>query len=124
MSQDTVADILNQIMNAKKAGKPEVDIKRYSKLLIKILEIAKKNKYLDFTLDRNKQLKIKILDLIECRTIKPRYNVKIGNIEKYERRFLPSRTVGIMLISTSQGLMTQKEAYDKNIGGSLVAYFY
>jgi ribosomal protein S8 len=47
MSQDIVADALNQIMNAKKARKKELVIKKHSKLLRNILDIAKESGYLD-----------------------------------------------------------------------------
>jgi len=41
MSQDVVADGLNQIMNAKKARKSNLTLNKYSNLLKKILDIAK-----------------------------------------------------------------------------------
>ena len=43
---------------------------------------------------------------------------------KYIKRYLPSRNYGIIIISTNQGLMTHKEALEKGIGGSLIAFFY
>ena len=46
MSQDIVADALNQIMNAKRAGKKDLELKRFSKLLLSVLAIAKLNKYI------------------------------------------------------------------------------
>ncbi len=126
MSQDIVADALNQMMNAKRARKKELEVRRYSKLLLKVLDIAKKHGYIvDYAIDeKEKKLKIKIGELNECRAIKPRFNVSIGEIEKYMRRFLPSRNFGIIIISSSKGLVTQKEAYEKNTGGTLIAYFY
>ncbi len=125
MSQDIISDVLNEIMNAKKARKTEIETSRYSKFLIEILKIAKNHGYLDFKLDeKSKKLDIKIKKLNECRTIKPRFNVQIEDIEKYVRRFLPARDFGIIIISTSKGLMTQAEAYENKIGGSLIAYLY
>ena len=41
MSQDIVADGLNQIMNAKRIGKLDLVIKRYSKVLISLFELMK-----------------------------------------------------------------------------------
>ena len=123
MSHDIVADCLNMVMNVKKAGKSELELSRYSKLLFKVLDIAKKNGYLDYKMD-NKKLKIEIKKLNRCKAIKPRFYVQVEGIEKYMRRFLPARGFGILLISTSKGLLTQEEAYGKNIGGSLIAYFY
>ncbi len=125
MSHDIVADTLNQIMNAKKAGKSELETSRYSKFLIKVLEIAKKHGYLDFDLRENeKKLKIKILKLNECKAIKPRFYAQVEEIDKYMRRYLPARDFGFLILSTSKGLITHDEAYEKNTGGSLIACFY
>lgn len=125
MSQDIVADCLNQIMNAKRAGKIELVVNRYSKFLLKVLDVAEKCNYIEHELDeKEKKLKIKILILNKCKAVKPRFDVKIEEIEKYMRRYLPARDFGIIIISTSKGLITHKEAYEKNIGGSLIAYFY
>jgi len=123
MAQDVISDALNQIMNAKKAEKTEVRIHRYSKFLIEVLEKIKKKGHLDFKIE-DKELIIKIVKLNECRSIKPRFNVCKSEIDKYARRFLPSRNFGIMLISTSKGLIDHFEAQEKNLGGSLIAYFY
>jgi len=41
MSQDVVADGLNQIMNMKKARKDTIVLKKHSKVLRNILDIAK-----------------------------------------------------------------------------------
>ncbi|MBU1136446.1 MAG: 30S ribosomal protein S8 [Nanoarchaeota archaeon] len=126
MSQDIISDVLNEIMNIKKAGKKEFETKKYSKFLLEILKIAKENNYIeDFSVDKErKKLKIKIGELSVCKSIKPRYFVQVSEIEKYMRRFLPSRNFGIILLSTSSGLITHTQAYEKNIGGSLIAYFY
>ncbi len=123
MSHDLISDALNQIMNAKRAKKDCVIVKRYSKLLLSVLEVAKKHKYIESYKAKDKELEIKF-NLNECRTIKPRYTVRIKEIESYMRRYLPARNFGIIIISTSNGLMTQDEAEEKKIGGSLIAYFY
>ena len=123
MSQDLVSDALNQIMNAKKSGKKELVINRVSKLLINVLELMKANKHIDFEKTED-GIKIMIIDLNECRAIKPRFNVTVSEIDKYLRRFLPSRNFGKVLVSTSKGLIDHDEAYEKKIGGSLIAYFY
>lgn len=123
MPQDIIADALNQVMNIKRVGKEYLEVEKHSKFLLNILEIAKKHGYLDYNVE-GKKLKIKIINLNKCKAIKPRFNVSVEDIEKYERRFLPAREFGIIIISSSSGLITQREAYEKNIGGSLIAYFY
>jgi small subunit ribosomal protein S8 len=123
MSQDIISDALNQIMNARRVEKTEVLLKKKSKLLIELFKMMKKDGHIEFKEDGN-TIVVKILNLNECRAIKPRYYVTVDEIDKYLRRFLPSRNFGIIAISTSQGLLNQEKAYEKKIGGSLIAYYY
>ena len=125
MSQDIIADALNEIMNAKRARKNFVVVDRFSKLLLNVLEIAKKLEYIESYKTNDTKLEIKFSDTLnECRAIKPRFDVSVYDIEKYKRRYLPANDVGIIIISTSKDLMTHTEALEKNIGGCLIAYFY
>lgn len=124
MSQDIISDALNQIMNAKKARKDLVVVKRHSKLLLSLLNVAKKHKYIEDFKINDKKLEIKIGKLNKCQAIKPRFNVSVEEIDKYVKRYLLARNFGIIIISTNKGLVTNSEAYEKNIGGSLIAYFY
>lgn len=125
MSQDIVADTLNQIMNAKRAGHTSVSVKHHSTFLLSVLSIGKLKGYIrDFRLN-GKNLDIEIGSKLNgCLAIKPRYLVKSGEIMKYVRRYLPSRNMGIVVISTSQGLVTHHTAVEKGIGGSIIAYFF
>lgn len=123
MSQDIVADILNQIMNAKRAKKKLIIVNRNSKLLRNVLDIIREQGHLDYSAEDNK-IKIELKDLNEIKAIKPRYTVSVKGINRYVRRFLPSKNFGTLIISTNKGLMTHKEAEDKNIGGCLVAYVF
>ena len=124
MSQDIAADTLNMLMNAKRANKNVVETPRHSKLLLSILAIAKMKGYIEeYKLDSG-ILKITLGKLNECHAIKPRFTVKAESIEKYVSRYLPAKEIGILILSTSQGLMTHKTALEKGIGGCLLAYFY
>ena len=126
MSQDIVADALNMMKNAKKAGKETIEIKKISNLLIEILKIMKqKNAIKKYKIDpKDKSIEITLGDISECNAIKPRFTVGKDEIDKYVRRYLPARGIGEMIISTNKGLMTHKEAVEEGIGGSLIAYFY
>jgi small subunit ribosomal protein S8 len=123
MSQDIVADALNQIMNAKRARKKEVIIKKHSKLLRNILDIAKESGYLDYSI-KDKDMKIEIKELNEIKAIKPRYTVSVKKMNHYVRRFLPSRDFGFIIVSTNQGLMKHYDAEKENLGGCLIAYLF
>ncbi len=126
MSQDTVADALNMIKNAKKAGKESIEVKKISNLLIEILKIMKqKNAIKKYKINiREKTAEISLGEISECKAIKPRFTVQKNEIEKYKRRYLPARGIGTMIISTNRGLMTHEEALEEGTGGCLIAYFY
>jgi len=125
MSQDIVSDGLNQIMNAKRVEKRELTIRKYSKILLGLFEMMKENGHLDYEVDEEaKTVTVKIIKLNECKAIKPRYYVGVDSIDKYLRRFLPSRNFGSLVISTNKGLLSHKDAVKNEIGGSVIAYFY
>jgi len=126
MSHDVVADGLNMIKNAKRARKETVKINLISNLLIEVLKIMKQKGLIKkYKIDaKEKSVSITLGILSECKAIKPRFTVNIGQIEKYRRRYLPARNVGTMVISTNKGLLTHEEAEKEQIGGCLIAYFY
>ncbi len=126
MPQDVVADALNMIQNAKRAGKEEVNIKVISNLLIEVLKIMKqKGAVKKYKINaKEKSLDITIGELWECKAIKPRFTLDKTMIEKYRRRYLPSRNFGTHILSTNKGLITHEEAEEEKIGGCLIAYFY
>lgn len=126
MAHDIVADALNMMKNASKAGKAEVKINRISNLLIEVLKIMKqKNAIKKYKIDsKEKFIEVTVGDLMGCKAIKPRFTVKVEQIEKYRRRYLPARGMGTVILSTNKGLITHEEAVENKIGGCLIAYFY
>ncbi|MBI2628783.1 30S ribosomal protein S8 [Candidatus Pacearchaeota archaeon] len=124
MSQDIIADTLNEIMNAQKSRKETVVVDRHSRLLLQVLEIGKKEGYIeDYKINKTK-LEIQIGNINECKAIKPRFYVTKDEIIKYVKRFLPARGVGIIIISTNKGVMIHDKAISGGLGGALIAYFY
>jgi small subunit ribosomal protein S8 len=126
MSHDVVADGLNMLRNAQKAGKENVEIKIISNVLIEVLKIMKQQGAIKkYKIDaKEKSLTVTLGDLSECKAVKPRFTCSVDQIEKYKRRYLPAREIGTIILSTNKGLMTHKEALDENIGGCLIAYFW
>lgn len=124
MSQDIIADTLNQMMNGHRAGKEFVVVHRHSKLLLNVLDIAREHGYIEGYKVDDKNLKITLGKFMKCNAIKPRFNVTIESIDKYRRRYLPARNLGIIIISTNKGLITHEKALEDKIGGALLAYFY
>jgi len=46
------------------------------------------------------------------------------NYSLWERRFLPAVGIGILIVSTPNGVMTHNEAEKSNIGGRILGYVY
>ena len=53
-----------------------------------------------------------------------RLNYSIGDFEKLERKLLPAPGLGLIILTTNQGIMTMKEAEEKKIGGMTLCYVY
>ena len=100
MSHDVVADALNMIRNAKKAGKEVIKINRISNLLIEILKIIKQEGAIrSYKRDGEKKtVQLTIGDLSVCKAIKQRFSVKKEDIDKYKRRYLHTLALGFLII--------------------------
>ncbi len=126
---DFLSTIFNTINVARGVGKKSCVISPGSKLLISMLEIIKKNGYIDsyeiINDVRGGFIKIEINEhMNRCKAIRPRISIKAGDIVKYEKRYLPALGFGIIIISTNKGIMTNEEAKQLMIGGNLLAYVY
>lgn len=126
---DPLANILSSIVNYEKTGKKELEVKISSKMIKKVLNLMKQHLYVgDYTSTkgvRGELLRINLLGNInKCGVIKPRFPVRKDEYEKFEKRFLPARGFGFLIVSTSKGLMIHEEAKEKNLGGRLIAYVY
>jgi len=125
---DPIADALSKINNAVKALNKTVVLKK-SKFLLKILDLLKKQNYIgsyEIVEDGKGDLvNVNLLGNINtCGIVKPRYPVKVEDLESFERRFLPAKDFGVLIISTNLGLFTQIDCKDKKVGGTLIAYCY
>lgn len=100
-----------------------------SKLLGQVLRVMQKNGYVgefEFVDDgKSGKFKVQLLGRInQCASIRPRYSVKIGDLENWQKRFLPSRSVGVLIIGTPKGVVAHTEAIETKTGGRLLAYVY
>ena len=128
MKHDLLADMFSTIKNSEAIGKTKC-VAPASKLIRDILKVMQKSKYIgDFEFvdnGRGGMFKIKLLGKInDCNVIKPRYSVKNKQIINFEKRFLPANDVGILIMTTSKGIMDQKAAGKGNTGGKLLGYIY
>jgi len=129
MLNDPLANALSVINHSENAGRRECTVRHTSKIIKKILDILKDNQYLGETKlignSREGQMDVQLLGNInKCGVIKPRFAIKKDEFNKFEKRFLPAQDFGILIISTSKGIMTHAEAKEKNYGGRLLAFCY
>ncbi len=128
MRHDLLSDVLYVINNAEKIGR-RTCIVPASSLVKEVLAAVQKAGYIgDFEfMDDGKSGSFRI-DLIgrinKSRAIRPRFAVRKDEFEKWESRYLPAKGFGILIISTPKGVMNQKEALEKALGGRLLAYIY
>ena len=60
----------------------------------------------------------------KCGAICPRYSVQLDELEYFEEQFLPAKNFGMLIISTSRGVMSHEQARKEGIGGELLGYVY
>ena len=129
MRHDPLADALTTLKNCDLVGKKEAYLYPASKLLGEVLRILKEHGYIeDYEYIENYRggiYRVKLRGRIhKIGAIKPRFPVKYREIEKWEQKYLPSWTMGLLIISTPKGVMTNEEAKKQKIGGRLIAYVY
>ena len=126
---DPLADALTNLRNNELQVNNHCTISPASKLIGQVLSTMQKENYIDEFeyIDDNKAGKFEVeLDgnINQCGVIKPRHAVKKDEFEKFEKRYLPAKNFGILIVTTPEGIMTHKEAKERAIGGRLLAYMY
>ncbi|MFA4937393.1 MAG: 30S ribosomal protein S8 [Patescibacteria group bacterium] len=127
---DPISDMLTRIRNGLAAGKSEVVIP-FSTIKHRLVEILIKEKYLTSVEEVTTPWRSLMVRLKYEADDKPAIR-HIKRISTPGNRFYVSKDklpqvlsgLGIALISTSQGLMTNKEAHRKNIGGEVICEVY
>jgi small subunit ribosomal protein S8 len=132
MVNDTLSDLLTRIRNANMSKAEEVSLPSF-KLGEKVCEILKEEGFIaDFSVKAEegsfKTLNIKLkYDSKNNRVIsgikrisKPGLRVTVG-ADKLPRVL---NGLGIAIISTSSGIMTDKKARKLNVGGEVLAYVW
>jgi len=126
---DIINDFFAHATNCVNVGKFEVEFGPINKLLIACLEKLKEYGYIEYyeilTWDKGGKVKVKLSEYYnKGNSIKPRFPVSYRELEKWEKRYLPARGFGMLLISTDRGVKTNEECKKEKIGGVLIAYVY
>ncbi len=129
---DPIADMLTRIRNAIQAQHEVVEIPA-SKVKVEIAKILKNEGYImNYVVSGDTAASKKITITLKYGANKERVISGIKRISKPGLRVYAKQNsiprvlngLGIAIISTSQGLMTDKEARAKHAGGEVVAYVW
>jgi len=126
---DPLADALNVIKTKEHVGQSGCVLRPASKQVREVLGIMQEHGYVgqyEFIDDGAAgKFQVQLLGNVNnCGVIKPRFAVKFTEWEKWEKRYLPSKAIGLIIVSTPQGIMTHRQAKERHIGGRLMAYVY
>ena len=128
---DTIADMLTRIRNANSMGYEEVTVPA-SKLKIELAKILKEEGFIKEYKVVSENVQKNILLTLKYGNKKEKVITGLKRISKPGLRvYVKSDEVpkvlnglGIAIISTSKGIMTDKEARKENIGGEVLAYIW
>ena len=132
---DTIADMLTRIRNANQMRYEEVRIPA-SKIKNEIARILKDEGFIkDYTIeksDENSSVQNTIIVTLKYTDKKERVITGLKRISKPGLRVYAKNDevpkvlngLGIAIMSTSKGIMTDKEARKENIGGEVLAYIW
>lgn len=127
---DPIADFLTRIRNAVKAKKKTVDIPS-SKLKISLAEIMKKSFYInDYTvIEDNKQniLRITLRYIKGTPAVSGLKRISSPGLRIYAGADKLPRVLnglGIAVLSTSKGLLTDKQAKKESMGGEVLCHIW
>ena len=128
---DTIADMLTRIRNANSMGYEEVTVPA-SKLKIELAKILKEEGFIKEYKVVSENVQKNILLTLKYGNKKEKVITGLKRISKPGLRvYVRSEEVpkvlnglGIAIISTSRGVMTDKEARRLNLGGEVLAYVW
>ncbi|HUX61476.1 MAG TPA: 30S ribosomal protein S8 [Ignavibacteriaceae bacterium] len=127
---DPISDFLTRIRNASKAKKIRVDIPS-STMKKSLAEILKRQKFIvDYSvIEDNKQNILRVL--LKYRNGSPAINglkrISTPGLRVYKASDELPRVLGglgVAVISTPKGLLTDKEAKKESVGGEIVCYIW
>ena len=123
---DTVADMFTKIRNGYAVNKETVFVP-HSKFKMELAKFLEKGKYIKEVVRRGKKAKKNIEITLLYNDKKPAIT-KIKKISKpscrvyvpYKKIFSVGRGHGLRIISTPLGILSNKEAHQKKVGGEVI----
>lgn len=131
MNTDPIADMLTRIRNANSVSHPSVEMPS-SKLKVALAKVLKEEGYITSYSERTDgKFKTLVIELKYDEANKP----VITNLKRVSkpglRNYSKAKTLpqvfggmGIAIVSTSKGLLTDRKARKENLGGEVLCYVY
>jgi small subunit ribosomal protein S8 len=124
-----LANLFASLQNAEMRRKKEAVIIPASNLASEVMRVLQKKRYIgefEFIDDGvSGKLRVQLLGRINrCGAINPRYPIRAKDYTTWESRYLPAVGVGMLIVSTPEGVLSHMEAQERNIGGRLLGYVY
>ena len=128
---DPVADMITRIRNGVRARVPKVDIPS-SKLKIEIARLLKEEGYVkDFHVERGESFDNLVVELKYGRS-RERVITDLKRVSKPGRRVYARKDrlprvlggMGTAILSTSNGLVTDRTAAERGVGGEVIAFVW
>ncbi len=130
MVEDRIADMLTRIRNANQMKYDTVTVLK-SKMTCEISRILKEEGYIsEYSVsdeDNTIDLSLKYTEGKKTRVITGLKRISKSGLRVYAKHDeLPKvlNGLGIAIISTSEGIMTDRDARKKNLGGEVLAYIW
>jgi len=129
MQSDPLNDAMSTMKNAALVGKRDCLIRPSSKLIGRVLKVMQEGGYIsqfEFVEDgRSGMFRVEMRGTInDCGVIKPRYSIKRTELDRWESRFLPAQDFGVLILTTTEGVISHMKAKELGVGGKLLAFVY
>lgn len=123
----TVSDFIIRVKNAARARRKTV-VLPYSSLTKNIGQVLVKEGFLESIKEQEEGNKKALVGVITYEKLMPRFTDVVilskPSLRKYAKKTsqaeLQGKGLGTIVVSTSQGVMTGKEAFQKGVGGELL----
>lgn len=120
---DPIADALIRIKNSYSVGKPTVAV-RFSRLILELINLLEKEGYIEKSSRRDREIIVTLKYSARKPAITGLKRVSRPSLRVYKGvRSLPRVLdgLGIAIISTPKGVMTDTQARKQNVGGEVLA---
>ena len=128
---DPISDGLTKIRNASKSRHPAVDV-RFSRLFMQILEVLKQEGFIRTykpvgTSAAQRMLRVYLKYAKKTPAITQVIRISKPGARTYRKSAELPRVLGglgIAVVSTSKGILTERDAYHQRIGGEVICYVW